>query len=792
MYLQRRKTSGLTRANSHRQYFNNIIVKLLEQSDGKILVAGNFTNYAGKNNRNILVRLNEDGTTDSPFCENVSDSAKFNSTINSVIQQPDGKILVIGAFANYNGTAGRNRLLRLNLDGTLDLSFCINATDGAKFGNTLYSIALQSDGKILVGGSFNGYDSVTGRNKLVRLNSDGTVDSAFCANASDGIKFSSDVRSIAVQPDGKILIGGVFTNYAGAVGRSFLIRLNSDGTLDTAFCVNASDGSKFNTTVGAIVVQPDNNILLGGSFITYAGTTGRNRLLRLLPDGTLDTGFCINGVDGAKFDNTINDILYQPDNTILIAGVFTNYAGTTGRNRLVKFDLAGNLDTSFSANAVDGTKFLDTINSVLRQSDGKILVGGAFTNYQSINRLVRLNSDGTLNNTLATSVLNQPKFGNTISVSLKQSNGDILIGGNFANYAGTALRTRLIRLGQNGALDTVFCGNASDGEKISNTVNDIVEQSDNKILLGGGFVAYAGTVGRNSLVRLNSNGTTDTAFCANAVDGTKFGGFVNSIAKQSDGKILVGGAFTAYAGTVGRNRFVRLNSDGTTDTAFCANAVDGTKFGNNVNEILQQSDGKILVSGAFTNYAGTTGRSYLIRLNSDGTLDTAFCINASDGAKFNNSISILLEQLDGKILVGGNFFNYGGTNARNRLLRLNSDGTLDTAFCINATDGGKFGSTINTLLIQSDGKILVGGFFTNYGGVTGRNRLIRLNSDGTLDTTFCENAVDGVRFGQDVTSVLEIDGGRLLVSGNFSNYFHPHYVITFDRLVPLSQSGHIS
>ena len=121
-----------------------------------------------------------------------------------------------------------------------------------------------------------------------------------------------------------------------------------------------------------------------------------------------------------------------------------------------------------------------------------------------------------------------------------------------------------------------------------------------------------------------------------------------------------------------------------------------------------------MVGGSFTDYNGT-GRGRLIRLNADGSLDTAFTDAASrtgTTANFNGTVSSIALQSNGKVLVGGNFTNYAGTNGRSRLIRLNADGTLDTDFCVNASDGAKFSNTILSIAVQSDGKVLVGGNFT--------------------------------------------------------------------------------
>jgi uncharacterized delta-60 repeat protein len=748
--------------------FNASILSSVVMPSGKILVAGNFANYAGTTGRDRLILFNSDGSVDTAFCANATDGAKFNNDINFISAQSDGKILAGGTFTAYAGTVGRDRLIRLNSDGTLDTAFCVNAADSSKFSGTINTVLVQSDGKILVGGAFTTYAGTANRSRLIRLNSDGTLDTAFCANATDGAKFVLAVTSLFVQSDGKILVGGSFISYAGTLGRGYFIRLNGDGTLDTAFCANATDGSRFSATVNAISVQTDGKILVGGAFTSYGGTTGRNSLIRLNSDGTLDTTFCVNASDGTKFSASILHVAVQSDGRILVGGNFTAYAGTANRNRLIRLNSDGTLDTAFCVNATDGNKFSSQTTSITVLAGDILFIAIAGIYPDSLNRGVFLNSDGTKYNTLNEPIIGATySFNGEVSRIVLQSDGKILICGGFTSYSGFSGRNRLIRLNSDGTVDTAFCANASDGTKFAAAVNAISVQSDGKILVGGAFTSYGGTLGRDYFIRLNSDGTLDTAFCVNAADGSKFNTSIDSIAIQSDGKILVGGLFTNYAGTTGRNRLIRLNSDGTLDTAFCTNAVDGTKFNNIIYSLVVQSDGKILVGGNFANYAGTTTRNNLIRLNSDGTLDTAFCANASDGTKFNATVSSIAIQTDGKILIGGFFNNYAGTAGRDRLVRLNSDGTVDSTFCFFATDSAKFNNTVTAIAVQADGRILVGGFFTNYAGTTGRNRLIRLEPTGLINTIFVNSASDGSKVSSVVNSIVSDSSYNVYIGGNF-------------------------
>jgi uncharacterized delta-60 repeat protein len=364
-----------------------------------------------------------------------------------------------------------------------------------------------------------------------------------------------------------------------------------------------------------------------------------------------------------------------------------------------------------------------------------------------------------------------PGLQSTVSALAIQSDGSILAGGAFFAFKGN-LRVKLVRFGSDGTEDTAFYTNLGTGFTVGDVLF-IAVQSDGKILVGGTFTILNG-ITRNRLVRLNSDGTVDTAFYTNL--GTAFGGTVSAVAVQSDGKILVGGNFTTLNG-ITRNYLVRLNSDGTEDTAFYTNL--GTGFNNSVETLAVQSDGKILVGGTFQNLNGIL-RNRFVRLNSDGTVDTAFYTNL--GAGFNQNVITCALQSDGKILVGGLFTGLNA-NTRNALVRLNSNGTEDTAFYTNL--GASFATPpgLQTIAVQSDGKILAGGNYTLFNSQF-RARLIRLNTDGTEDVAFSTNL--GVGFGGGIVSKIAVQSdNKIIVSGGFTAFRD----IIKNRLIRLNTDG---
>ena len=344
-------------------------------------------------------------------------------------------------------------------------------------------------------------------------------------------------------------------------------------------------------------------------------------------------------------------------------------------------------------------------------------------------------------------------FNNEVLVIAEQSDGDILVGGDFTSLNGN-VRNHFGRLNSDGTEDTAFYANLGTG--FDNSVFGLAVDANGKILVGGGF-AYLNDNLRNYFVRLNSDGTEDADFITNLGDG--FDSEVDIITVQNDGKILVGGAFSNLNNNP-RPVMVRLNSDGTEDVDFDNNLGDG--FNDTPIAIQEQDDGKILIGGYFSTLDNNP-RTLLVRLNADGTEDTDFYTNLGTGFVGSFVSSVLLQD-DGKILVGGNFTNFNG-NVRNRLIRLNSDGTEDTAFYTNLGTG--FDLSILDLALQTDGDILAQGLFTHLNSQE-RNRIVRLNSDGTEDTAFYANL--GTGFGNH-TKVLSLqENSGILIGGAFTTF----------------------
>jgi len=669
--------------------------------------------------------------------------------VEQIALQPNGKILIGGAFNAVSGYTTHKLASRLNTDGSLDSPFRPFSTSEV----SVKAMVLQPDGKIILGGYFttlspNGGAAVT-RNHIARINSDATLDAAFDPNTD------SWVFAIALHADDKILIGGHFTslspNGSVAVTRNKIARLNADGTVDTSFDPNVTG------TVSAITVQPDSKILIGGAFTSLnpkdTGAVTRNNIARLNADGTLDTSF------NPAADNEVRAITVQPDGKILIGGTFTslnpNGSGAVARLRIARLNADGSVDTSFDPRAESN------VYAIAVQSDGKILIGGGFsslnpngTGVVTRTGIARLNTDGSVDSSFDPQPDKYPGSASIFAIAL-QPDGRILIGGEFdslnPNGSGAVTRNNMARLNADGSLDDVFDPNTS-------IIETVAVQPDEKILIGGRFTSLnpngSGAVTRNRVARLTTGGSVDTVFNPNAND------LVLALAVQSDGKILLGGTFSTLSpngsGAVTRNRIARVNSDGSLDSAFNPN-VSGP--GSSVDAIVIQPDGKILIGGTFTtlapNGSGAVTRNNIARLNADGSLDSSFNPDAG------SAVRTIAVQSDGKILIGGAFTSLNPTGlsavTRNRIARLNTDGSLDSSFDPNAGGG-----SVEAILLQADGKLLMAGAFTSVSSVT-RNRIARLTSSGSLDASFDPDA-DGPLY----SIALQTDG-KILIGGVFSS-----------------------
>ena len=697
---------------------NGSVLSTAVQVDGKIIIGGYFETYNGIT-VNHIARLNSDGTLDNAFDAGLG----TDNAVRTISIQSDGKIIIGGDFLEVNGVQ-RNHIARLNTNGTLDLTFNPGSGTDGFFG--VLTTAIQADGKILIGGDFTTFNN-TPRLGIARLNINGSLDMTFTVFDPD---FDwGEIYKLKIQPDGKILLGGSFSLYDSSNGNTIynLARLNINGSIDINFETpnNFSYISDFTImTNGKIVVIDNSNNLI---------------LSRLNPDGTVDGTFNV----GSGANESITRIISTDNDKVIIGGNFTTY-DNLNTPYVARINNDGSLDQSFFiATPLD----IYSIDNITQQTDGGLIISSvpslSYSPYAdgSTKYLFRVNSNGTEDFTF------NPGNGanSAIFSSIIQPDGKIILVGSFTKF-NNSNSYGIIRLNTNGSVDNTF--NAGSGA--DHSIRCIALQADGKIIIGGDFDTFNGN-STPRLARLNSNGTLDNSF----VVGAGFNSSINSVVIDSQGKILVGGGFTTYDSET-FNCLLRLNSNGSVDMTFNI----GSGFNQQVNSIAVKNDGKIIVGGTFSAFNNVSVPSSVLSLNPNGTLDNT--INLGDGFEEIRTIRVLDNQ---KIMLGGFFLSF--TNfTQTGLKRLNADGSDDLSF-----NSSSSGSKVYDIDVQSDGKLIVVGDFTTFGG-SPRNGIARIHVDGALDNTFNPGAgiYNYLNVFTSVNTVLLQADGKIVIGGNFTSY----------------------
>lgn len=353
----------------------------------------------------------------------------FTITIDAMVPLADGKIIIGGNIgAGIGGVSSIRHIARLNADGSVDTSLLT----GLGFNAPVTDMLLQPDGKLVVAGEFTSYDG-TACNRLIRLNPNGTADTAFVSAYGTGP--NAAVNSLALETSGKLLVAGDFTSFAGQSAKQ-IVRLLATGARDASSPVTV-DASLSVSWIAAVVALPDGKILIGGGLSTFQYVTPpadgfRAGLARLQANGSRDATFEVGA--GAHFSNsryTVGDVstlTMQPDGKVLVGGFFERWNGAVAE-RMVRLNTNGSVDGSFAAPVFDSTPQI-----MLHQPSGAVVVGGFFSS--PAQALTRLTSTGAVDTTW--------NPGGTplgaIYALAQDATGSLFVGGNFFNYAGSSSR----------------------------------------------------------------------------------------------------------------------------------------------------------------------------------------------------------------------------------------------------------------------------------------------------------------------------------------------------------------
>ena len=775
-------TNGVIKSNLGADYNYELISKqVLLQSNGSMYV---ILLSVGKT---LITKKLSNGAADSSYGLNGLSVLTTVSPVYAAVQS-DGKVVVAGVPADGTGPSA---LVRYNADGSTDNTFSADGVQAVDI--TVTSITVQSDGKIVAVGMIN--DNGNSYFAVGRYNADGSADLSFSndgiqttdfgfsqATGSGGQFPEADMASaVTIQANGKIVAAGSAYNYADNTKDFALARFNSDGSIDSTFSTDGRQTTHFGSDAYgyAVTLQKDGKIVLAG----YANPNGFYSLAvaRYNTNGSPDTNFDLDGrltTNINSTDNYLNSVAMQSDGKILVEGVSWN--GSDNDFTIVRYNTNGSLDVNFASGGKLITDFGatdDYINSLAVQPDGKIIAGGYAYNYSNNSNsgfvMARYNANGTsdlsFNKTgKLTENLHQ---GYTVYNSTAiQTDGKIITTG--YTWTGSNYNFVTARYNVSGSLDKSFGRGGVVSTNFGNSdcfASSAAIQSNGKIIVAG--EVWNGSNNDFAVARYNTNGSLDSTFGTGGrltADLSANDDFASAVIIQPDEKIVVAGYLNS--GTESNVDFVlaRYKPNGKPDSTFGTYGSQTTDF-NLSNDFAYsaalQNDGKIVVAG----YTGTGTENNadfaLVRYNSNGSVDTSFNGNGRQTTDFDladdylNSIAI---QSDGKIVAGGHTGNYG--IYRFALTRYNTNGSLDNKFNGSgkkATDFGFSDVSVNAVAVQGDGKIIIGGSSGSEFAVA------RFNTGGSADTTFNKRGIQimSVSAGENAIKSIAIKNDRLYAAG---------------------------
>jgi uncharacterized delta-60 repeat protein len=770
--------------------------RVLLLPDGKYVVYFNVETLSDQPT-GAITRYLPDGTLDTSF-----NFSRDYAGVSAVAGLADGKLIVatLGiTYGSFDQNHQTDQILRLNADGSIDSSFSSTArtTDGA----AVRAIAIQPDGKILVGGLFTAFNG-SPRRGIVRLLSNGTVDPNFAAvtMTDPPMTLSGGPSGLwtepKVQANGKILIAGDFIGVNGTPCPG-VARLNANGSLDSTFQASGFQlNSNFPRPIRGMVIQSNGQIVIGGKFTVSASfaanhtgmTYTRLPLIRLNSNGSADQSYGYFGSMDTT-DSTfaqIRGLVIQTNNKVI--GVDNSVFRFNNTN--------GSLDTTFRQPdlLIDrSTNLFPEAFSVNLRADGRVLIGGSFSDVDDAPPspangerwgVAEFNSDGTLDSFTTSHRQAQNAYPTSF---LRQSNGLTLIAFNeFAFSTGdTAIPHSFGRLLQDGSLDTGF-----DPLRSIPRLNPAAAQVGFS-LLPNGNILVSGTnllTGNFGYHVLKPNGTVANPSYMNDPSV----GFTEAYPQPlTNGQVLVLSSPAGAQTVINNAEFHRINSNGSLDNSF---VLDPSVLANTVHDcqtvadgfavLAVQSDGRILFA-----YLAADSTYRLVRLNPNGSLDTTFQAQSVPVSTTTNrplttcgQVTELLPngvpgfsdaQLVGnQIVVVGQFASYAGVPAHG-IVRLNANGTVDSTFnagngaqWTHTTETSTFHPSIDNIEQAGNGKFLITGTFEAFNGVASPG-IALLNPNGSLDTSFVPPATRQ-KFDRHAAYLAKQPDNSFLLSGPYS------------------------
>lgn len=742
------------------------------QPDGKLVFVGEVR--TGIKVTGFVARRNADGSIDSGFTENPD---LYQVEFTSVRIQADGKILVGGRYET---------ILRLHANGTVDTSFGNNGLlQSGDYAVVVADMLVQPDQKILVLTNYSDTETGDADYKLARYTTTGAPDTTFSGDGKviTDMGYTDTPKSLALHTDGKIVVGGHSYGAASpALGRIFATKYLSNGNYDTSFgnggkFMTGYNGSTYVDAMGA-VIQADGKVICAGKSVM--GTNGVIQYaIRVNTDGQIDTTYGSNaGVNfyipgGITSSNQRSIARLDANGKLVISDMVDPDLNWNNDIIFRRFNTNGTPDNSFGTMGIVTIQYFNRNDYVAGfdfKGDKIVLSGNTEeTYYQNRIAFAQLNSDGTFDTTYSTDGKSffavQAFSDDLVGCSLKLPDGKMLVGG--SSYLNDGMLFTLAKYNTDGTLDTSFgSGTGKLALPFYGTVYALAVDDNGRILVGGDNFEM-------SMARLMPDGSLDISFGTNGMAdlaNISFGGKLRSIAVLPNGKILAAGSMVNFGNSPADEdlMIIRFNSNGTIDGTFGNGGIasgNSSSYNESVYKIKVLGDGKIVAAAA--GYTGNSDDILILKYNANGTVDNTFNGTGKQiigGSGWDQPTDMEI-QPDGKILVAAYLEN---EEVHFTVVRLMTNGSFDATFGVNGMammdDNGQ---TVATgIELMENNKIVLGGHSlldNNY-----VRAFARLHPNGTADSSFGDQGIvympidfesDGYAAG------LTLEGNRAIIAG---------------------------
>ena len=729
------------------------------QSDGKAVMVGT-TSYDI-----VVVRYNSDGTLDTTFGTDGEVKIDFGDTYDFgyAVEVDSADHVLVGGYSNQGTLLGIDfAVARLTPSGVLDTTFGDGGKQMIDFGGRdsyARSVAVDSADRVLLGG-YSGGDFA-----VARLTTSGQLDSSFGSGGKQTVDFGSTYDygyGVAVDSAGRVLLGGD-SNQGTPTGYDFAVtRLTPSGALDTTFGSGGKQTVDFGNTydrVYGVAVDSADRVLLGGHSNQGTPTGYDFAVARLTTSGALDTSFSSDGKQTVDFGNTYDracGVAVDGANHVLLGGYSSQGSPTYNDFAVARLTSTGVLDSAFGSSGKRTIDFGNTSDigyGVAVDASGRVLVGG-YSDQPTTRRdfaVARLTTLGTLdtdfngNGKVITDIcVESGDYGR--DVIAYQDDGKLVVVG--TTYNGSVV----VRYNADGTLDTTF---GSDGKVVIADLggaHSVAVDDADRILVAGS------SAGDFAVVRLTESGSLDTAFGDAGKQTIDFGGTPDqafSVAVDNAGRVMVGG-HSVQSGTGNDFAVARLTGSGAIDTTFGSGGKQTIDFGNtsdDLRSVAVDSAGRILLGGSIN--PNLSGQDFgVARLTASGTLDTTFGVGGRQRIDFGDDDywercdGMAVDDADRVLLAGTTYQQEGSWTQVMAAARLTTSGVLDTDF----GDGGQctvdFSYLGRGMSVAQDsaGRILLGGYGYGDSG-TLDFAVARLTGDGALDGDFGDGGKQTVDFG---------------------------------------------